>query len=314
MRYWLLHIAVFACASLAAQQIDTYVDKEAIQVGESFQVIFTLEQSVTMDTFYMEKYTTEFPAREMTYNEDGEKLTANYSLEVLLPPKDTLYQEGGLNVFKRMYTLTAWDSAMVIIPPQAISLLDSNYLFPPAMIEVTMPKADPAVEMYDINELFTETKQEGKENWNWIWIGVAALLLAVLIILLLRKKKKTVEVIQLSLRERTIQAIDELLKSELYESDLKAYYVELSLLLRSFLTENYAISFRDKTTREIMQLLDGVGVKYDTRKEIEAILGQSDMVKYAKSKPPIADVFVNTEKTKTIVEELAPLELPNIDE
>jgi hypothetical protein len=314
MRYWMVHIVFLAFTSLVAQQVDTYVDKETIQVGESFQVIFTLEQFVTMDTFYMEKFSAEFPAREMTYNEDGEKLTANYSLEVLLPPKDTLYEEGGLNVFKRMYTLTAWDSAMVIIPPQVISLLDSNYLFPPAMIEVTMPKADPAVELYDINELFTELTLEVKENWSWLWISAAALLLAALFILILSKKKKPLEVIQLSLSERTIQAIDELQKSRIYETDLKAYYVELSLLLRNFLTENYAISFRDKTTREIMQLLDGVGVKYDTRKDIEAILGQSDMVKYAKSKPPIADVFVNTEKTKTIVEELAPLELTKIDE
>jgi hypothetical protein len=297
-----------------AQSLSTYLDKDTIEVGESVRLIFSLEQDYPIDTFYMERYQNIFPGREMTYNQEGEQLTASHELEIYAA-KDTFFEANGQFNFKRIYDLTGWDSARVIIPPQTISFPDSNFLFPPVMVEVTMPRADPSADIYDINELFTEAPSE-KDSWmtylKWAWIPIV--LVALLVFFLIKRKKKVVTVAEKSLRERTLIAIEELLNSKSYEEDLKDYYVQLSLILRSFLAENYNMSFREKTTREIMMMLNKLGVTFDTRKEIEMILGQSDLVKYAKSKPPIADVFIITEKAKTIVEELAPIELPEINE
>ena len=314
MRILFMYIALFGTFFLSAQTVETYIDKDAIEVGEPLRVIFSFAQEKKIDTFFMEKYPSLFPAREMSFNEEGEKLTTHHELEIY-HTADTFYQENGKYYFKRLYDVTGWDSARVIIPPQTISFRDSNFLFPPVMFEVSLPRADPSKEIYDINELFTEMEKEDATisfylKWGWIPL----LILLVIVFLLVKRKKKTVQVEEKSLRERTIEEIDALLHSELYEKDLKGYYVELSSALRRFLSENYLMSFKEKTSREIVQLLNGLGVKYDTRKEIEKILNQSDLVKYAKSTPPIADVFIITEKAKTIVEELAPLDLPEIDE
>jgi hypothetical protein len=316
VRYLVLYIIIWGAFSAFSQRLETYIDKDSIEVGEPLRLIFSIEQDHPIDTFSMEKFRNVFPAREMTYNEEGEKLTAKHDLEIFDSAIDTFYQENDFFYFKRLYTLSGWDSALVIIPPQQISFPDSNLLFPPVMFEVTMPRADPSIEIYDIAELFTDL-DEDKESWTsfllkWGWIPL--LLVIVFVFLLIKSKKKKVVVEEKSLRERMLEVIDQLLKSELYEKDLKGYYVELSLLLRQFLSENYNMSFTDKTTKEIMQILNGVGVKFDTRKEIDLILNQSDLVKYAKSKPPIADVFIITEKAKTIIEELAPIELPKINE
>lgn len=314
MRIILIHIFLLGVFTISAQHIDSYIEKDSIEVGEPIRIIFSYDQAQAVDTFFMEKYETIFPAREITYNEEGEKLTTAHELEVY-SVIDTFYQEDGRFYFKRLYDVTGWDSARVIIPPQSISFKDSNFLFPPVMFEVTLPKADPSLEIYDINELFTEIEAE-EDSWSfwlkWGWVPFVVIVAA--LFLIFKRKKKEELIVEKSLRERTLESIDLLLKSELYEKDLKAYYVELSMTLRGFLSENYSMSFKEKTTREIMQVLNGVGVKFDTRKEIEIILGQSDLVKYAKSKPPIADVFIITEKARSIVEELAPIELPEIDE
>lgn len=314
MKHWILHIFLMIVSLAQAQSLSTYIDKDTIEVGESLRLIFSLEQENPIDTFYMEKYQADFPGREMTYSEQGEQLTAVHELEIYTA-KDTFFESNGLYHFKRIYDVTGWDSARVIIPPQTISFLDSNFLFPPVMFEVTMPQANPATDIYDINELFTDAESEEK-TWlsylKWAWIPL--LIIAILVFFLVKRKRNVVPVEEKSLRERTLEIIEELLSSKLYEEDLKGYYVQLSLALRNFLSENYNTTFNERTTREIMQLLNRLGVKFDTRKEIEVILGQSDLVKYAKSKPPIADVFIITEKAKTIVEELAPIELPEINE
>ena len=109
-------------------------------------------------------------------------------------------------------------------------------------------------------------------------------------------------------------AIDALEKEELWTKDkLKEHFIELSFILRSYLTSRYSISLLDKTTHETKLLLTKQGLNNETVDVIARILSQSDMVKFAKSKPELIAILRQSTLTKQIIAETSPLDFDNVD-
>ncbi|MBM3185664.1 MAG: hypothetical protein FJZ67_05130, partial [Bacteroidetes bacterium] len=102
------------------------------------------------------------------------------------------------------------------------------------------------------------------------------------------RKNKAIErpEMELSLKAKTLLAIDALEKAELWRKDqLKEHFVELSYILRSYLTARYQLSLLDKTTNETRLLLTQAGLKKEIVETILRLLSHSDMVKFAASEP-----------------------------
>ncbi|HAW81051.1 MAG TPA: hypothetical protein DCX27_15870 [Balneola sp.] len=70
----------------------------------------------------------------------------------------------------------------------------------------------------------------------------------------------------------------------------------------------------DKTTGEIEHLLATKGLEKSTIKLVTMILTKSDMVKFARSAPPVSEVFAVTNEARRVVNEIADLELITEDE
>lgn len=317
MKGFLFAISLLIFSGLLSQKVDLHLSEEKIQVGEKFRLIYSIESSQKIDSIPLPIHSRVFPTRKTSFNEVGERITSNYELEVLDIIVDTIVEENNSFIISRIYELTAWDSARVVFVPETIYLNDSIYEFPAKMIEVGMPKTDPTQEIYDINELFSVfDEDESSFLSKYGWIGAALILVASTIVFFLVKRKRlaTSEIVELPIRERYMLKIDKLFESELYETDLKAYYVELSIILRRFLSENYDIKLMEKTTTEILITLKGLGLKKETIEDTDLILNQSDLVKFAKSKPPVSDIYKISEKAKSIVVELSPLSEEKVDE
>ena len=116
----------------------------------------------------------------------------------------------------------------------------------------------------------------------------------------------------LSLEERTLNAIDALEKRKLWEEDrLKEHFVQLSYILRSYLTERYSISLLEKTTHEARLLLEEIALNKSTISSIISVLSEADMVKFAKSKPEVNSILLVSRMARVIVKETRPIESEN---
>lgn len=315
MRGLITYCVVFLWGAFAfSQTLNTQLSKPDIQLGERVRITFSIQSESPMDSI---RYSTKkgvFPAKSSA-NGTTQSVSVPYELEIMGLFQDTTYQEGELFIWKGIYEVTGWDSAYVILPPEQITIDDSLFYFPAALIEVSTPNADPVQPIKDINEEFTEIPlKKGfmvflKENA--FLLSLVVLLLAVIIFLLIRSKKGKKPPVELSLREQILQEITALEKSKLYEKNLKEYYFELSMIVRRFFSAHFKERMLDKTSGEIELLLAKKGLEESTIEVINKILNQSDLVKFAKSEPPIAEVFKITNDAKRVVNEVASLELSN---
>ena len=296
-----------------AQTLITEVDKEFIQIGEPFTVSFIISNSTPFDTVFYESKRSVFKGKSTDENTDI-ALNVEYDLELLEPFEDTQFVQNDKYFWKGSYTLTGWDSAYVVLPPERIVVNDSTFYFPATMIQVISPVADPTQDIYDINEEFTAIESDGF-SWKsfllthgW-WIAIL-LILAFLFFWKRFKNKSAVKPIaEVSLRDRIIAEINALEKSKTYETDLKEYYFQLSVIVRKFLSEHYQLRLMEYTTSQVRGVLRQYKISSDTIDVIERLLNQSDMVKFAKSEPPLNEVFVITNEARQIVDEVASLNL-----
>jgi hypothetical protein len=71
----------------------------------------------------------------------------------------------------------------------------------------------------------------------------------------------------------------------LADGEMKPFYIELTDILRRYLEGRFRISAIDRTTHELMRELKNSVVKRQDQAVIRDVLEESDMVKFAKSKP-----------------------------
>lgn len=306
---WVFLTAVF---TVFGQRIRTHVDHEQVQIGEPFTLTYSIQSAEAIDSIRYDHYDNLFPGK-MNVSGDTAGIAKPYELEVMTPFSDTMYRENDSTIWKGRYRLVAWDSAYVVLPPERVYLNDSLHYFPAQLVAVSSPNANPSQPLRDIHEEFTEVPEDHSGllpflKKNWWWMALVVLVIIVFIAVRRRKQKNSVPT-PISLRREFIQKIDELEASKRYEEDLKEYYYDLSLLLRRFFARHYQTRVLDKTSREVEAMLAREKVERSTIEVVSKILNQSDMVKFARSTPPVSDVFVITEEARRVIHEIADLDL-----
>lgn len=308
---WSLHIA-FICGVFFSfgQELAIDIDREKILIGESFTLTFTLKSKESLDSIDYTAKQELFLGRKNTSPQE-EEISTTYELEIVQAFSDTTFQKNDKYIWKGTYRLTAWDSAYVIIPPEEIRIKDSVYYFPAGMIHVNSPQLDNTKPIYDINESFTELPEKNAFlvfiNNNWWWIALAAVVLIAVGIYLVKRSRRAP--LPLSIRRSTLNQIDELEKSKAYEVDLKEYYFDLSIILRRFFAAHYNIRVMDKTTPEIEKILAENGLDKNMILLTRELLTESDMVKFAQSKPPLSEIQNVTNNARKVVNEITDIEL-----
>lgn len=314
MKNYLVLIALFLSGILSAQT-NAYLKKGELQIGEQTELVyeFMLDKNEKKPTF--QAYSKIIPCNKRlgnSYINTGDPI----ELEIIGTFKDTIIEKKGFNLWRGTYQITVWDSGQVVIPECRIVFKDSTYNFYPLMLSVSMPKTENGKDIYDIKESFVEIETDYfswlKDFW-WIW---TALILLGIIFYILRKrsKKPVVEIIkELSLKDKTLFALDGLEKAKMWEKEqIKEHYIELSFIFRSYLASRYELNLLEKTSYETALLLAQKNIATDTIETIKSILDYADMVKFAKSKPTEFDVLRNLAQVRQIVAETSPLEINHV--
>ncbi len=230
----------------------------------------------------------------------------------ILPPANIIahtdwHRSGAL--WTRRFTLIAFDSATLVLPPLKVRVAVGNPLETNELTLTVFPtrSGKSITEMAKIRDIRREL-----ESWRDYWAWGAGLLVLLLILgwwLRKNRHKKAPEMVQatpdsisISASELALQKIAELQQKKLWKHGLmKDHYVALSLILREFVESQYGIAAMESTTTEIRQLLKATDFPDKLRPELNELLLKSDMVKYAQSQLSDSSHETLLEKARALI-------------
>lgn len=319
MRGLILHIILLIVAGTSfSQETVATLSQNSILIGKTVLLTYSVDLTPGSKTVFKPE-TAVLPSRIMGKNGT---LAAGSSdlIEVVSPFKDTIFKDNNKEVWAGMYEITAWDSGSFVITGPTILIDDSLHYFPDIQLNVDLVKANKGQDIYDIKEAFADIPDEpfsiSRFLTDYGWIIAIALILLFSYLWMSRRNKNKPEpkIRELSLKEKTLLAIDALEKERLWEQDkLKEHYIELSFILRSYLSSRYEINLLERTTKETKLLLEQKGLHAETIRVIISILGESDMVKFAKSKPDEIAILKVSQRARQVVAETSPIEFENAE-
>jgi hypothetical protein len=293
-------LMLFSLGAFSQQkQVITTVDKTKNKLGGQF----TLTLKTTVDT----AATVVFPT--------GKQFGA---LEVIRDYGTDTVKTDGRYELVRKYGLTQFDSGKYTIPQLGVLINKKPFLTDSIKVEVAPVAVDTLKQkMYDIKDV-VHSKGENAPWWLYVLIVLGLIALGFLIAKLIKKyrKPRAEKIIYKTPIEKATVLLQQLEGKEFLEKgEIKNYYSELTDIARNYIEEAIHIPAMESTTSELIAALRIAAVKKhmsltpETVENLERILRQADLVKFAKSKPldfEIADDRKKLESTIVTIDKSIP--------
>lgn len=317
MRFLLTYSLCFFVFWSFSQNAKVEVNPSTIEVGATASLKIKVELPNNASYRY-KAFDAVVPARK---KDKSDVLVGEPSneVEVLDNFFDTIYIKDKKKIWEGVYQITVWNEGVYEVEGGTFFLDDSTITLPTATISVNLVATQKGNDLYDIDEHFADLPPADNIIIAWLksyyWI---VLILLALVFLFWRWKKVNRQpkapTKLISLKERTLMAVDHLEKERMWEKGkLKEHYIELSFILRSYLSSRYELNLLEKTTPETKLLLKQAGLHPETIESIELVLSQSDLVKFAKSQPQEIEILKISQRVRMIVTETSPLEFDNAE-
>lgn len=305
MKFKLFIYLLFFSTMIFAQQkpVETSIDTTKNKIGAEFKL--------TIKTVVNSKSKVEFP-----------KLKNIGALEVIQSyPVDTVKKDDTYELIKK-YGLTQFDSGRYTIPSIKI-LIDKKPFFTDSIkVEVANVKVDTLQQkMYDIKDI--ASVDEGIGNW-WIYVLIVLVIIGIGAFVYWYVKKRQLKKIEEEVYKTPIEKATSLLnnleKKELVQKgEIKEYYSELTDIARNYIEEAIHIPAMESTTSELIQAIRAASTQKkmtltpETVENLERVLRQADLVKFAKSKPLDFEITEDRNKIQKVIltlDNAIPTEVP----
>jgi hypothetical protein len=303
IRLYLLFLLVTTFVFAQQKQVVTSIDTIKNKIGAEFK----LSIKTTVDT-----------ASKVIFP----KLKNVGALEVIQSyPIDTIKTDGRYELIKK-YGLTQFDSGRYVIPSIKIFINSKPFLTDSLLVEVANVKVDTLKQkMFDIKGIAQADDSIG--DW-WKYLLIIALIVGIGVLIYWyikkhQKKKLEAEIFKTPI-EKATSLLDTLEKKELWQKgEVKAYYSELTDIARNYIEEAIEIPAMESTTSELIQGLRAASVKkkmtlsQEIIENLERVLKQADLVKFAKSKPLDFEITEDRNKIQKAILTLdnsIPVEVP----
>ena len=227
------------------------------------------------------------------------------SLEVLEDyPTDTLKEKDRYQLIKR-YGLTQWDSGSYTIPRLEVVINDKKFYSDSLRVEIIPVAIDTIKQpLFDIKDI--QQASSSFKWWLWLLIVLGVLGIGYMVYYLIKKRKKPLqkeEVVYTSPIDKATSQLKKLEQKQLIErGEIKGYYSELTDIARTYIEEVMQVPAMESTTSELIVSLKKTMVKRkisltpETLDNLEKVLKQADLVKFAKSKPLEFEILADREK------------------
>ncbi len=293
MKYIFTSIICFCSMLLMAQSepnIHVQIDTTHIKIGE--QLTFTINVPKN---------------KQVTFT----KLELD-SLEVAQElPADTLK-----NSISKKYLITGFDEGHFYIKSQKVFLDTKEYFTDSLLVNVATVKVDTTslAKYYKTKGIETEPYTFG-EVWyrsqNYVYILLAVIAFIVALYFLFRNKKEETKIIipKIPPYLAATKELKDLEAKELWQNNkVKAYYSELTDIVRKYIGDELLVQALETTTDELMDLLktenkqQNLGLEKETMLRLEGLLSQADFVKFAKQKPIESDIKGHESDARAVIE------------
>lgn len=224
-------------------------------------------------------------------------------------PIDTVKLDSKYELIKK-YGLTQFDSGRYVVPSIKIFINSKPFVTDSLLVEVANVQVDTLKQkMFDIKDIAAAENPMG--DW-WKYLLIIALIIGIgaFIYWFIKKrqeKKLQAEIIKTPI-EKATTLLDTLEKKELWQKgEVKAYYSELTDIARNYIEEAIEIPAMESTTSELIQGLKAASVKkkmtlsQEIIENLERVLKQADLVKFAKSKPLDFEITEDRNKIQKVI-------------
>ena len=237
-------------------------------------------------------------------------------VEVLSARSDTADANGKIRI-RRIYTITAWDAKRYTIPAQKVIVGGATK----TTGNVTLDVQAVPVDTVKSTPMPPDDIQKVPFSWGE-WVPVISVIVLALILIcfvfylyriLCHKKngralKKTRA---LSYYEQAKQDLSEIAANKMLYAEQKAYYTDVTNVLRKYISQRYNINALEMTSHEILESMKEV---CDVS-ELKVVFNTADLVKFAKYSTDANDMtyyldsivhFIDStkvEEAKDVVEE-----------
>ncbi|MEO5776955.1 MAG: hypothetical protein ABIQ27_08615 [Flavobacterium sp.] len=276
MKIKLYILFLLLSTSLFAQKVTTSVNVTKNKIGAEFKL--TLKTDV--DTLSKVK----FPEAK------------NFgALEVIQSYKIDTVKNGARYELIKKYGLTQFDSGKYVIPRIPVLINGKSIFSDSIKVEVNDVKVDTLKQkMYDIKDIAQVESPLGTW-WIYLLILLAIGVIGYFIYQFIKKRQnqpKAEVIVFKSPIEKATTLLQQLESKELWQKgEIKHYYSELTDIARNYIEEEIHIPAMESTTSELIEGLRRVSkqqklkLSNETLENLEKVLMQADLVKFAKVKP-----------------------------
>jgi hypothetical protein len=284
-----LYILFFLLStSLFAQKVTTSIDTTKNKIGAEFK----LTLKTTVDT-----------ASKVTFSN-----AKNFgNLEVIRSyPIDTIKKDNLYELIKK-YGLTQFDSGKYVVPRIPVLINNKTVFSDSIAVEINNVAVDTLKQkMHDIKDIIPA--ESGIGNWWKYLLGFLLIIgLGFLVYYFIKKRqaKKLEEIVYKTPIEKATSLIKILETKQLWQKgEIKTYYSELTDITRNYIEEEIQVPAMESTTSELINALRKVAnqkklkLSKETLANLEKVLKQADLVKFAKSKP--LDFEIEEDKNRIV--------------
>jgi hypothetical protein len=213
---------------------------------------------------------------------------------------DTTKIDNNRIAVKKVFRITSFDSGLHYIPPMEFELASANLQAKKKTNSIGIMVANPFKEV-DPQKGITDIKTPINTPFKlsellrflpWIWGGIAVLLLIGAGVWFYIKRSNPLKAF---IKEKpkepphviALRELDHIKEAKLWQKgQVKAFYSEVSDVLREYLDERYCIPAPEQITSDIVQSLRKVDLPDDkVIDKIKQVLETADLVKFAKMEP-----------------------------
>jgi len=276
MKIKLYILFLLLSTSLFSQKVTTSIDSTKKKIGAEFKL--TLKTDV--DTLSKVK----FPNAKFFG-----------ALEVIQSYKIDTVKNGARYELIKKYGLTQFDSGKYTIPRIPVLINGKPSFSDSIKVEVNDVKVDTLKQkMYDIKDIAKVESPLGSW-WIYLLILLAIGVIGYFVYKYIKKRQsqpKVEAIVYTSPIEKATSLLQQLEKKELWQKgEIKNYYSELTDIARNYIEEEIHIPAMESTTSELIEglrkaaKLQKLKLSNETVENLEKVLKQADLVKFAKVKP-----------------------------
>lgn len=204
---------------------------------------------------------------------------------------DTTELEDNLELLRLNYTITGFDEGLYYIPPFSVVANADTFFSNSLSLKISVFPVDTvSKQFYDIKSVMKPDFVLADYLYIFLIILAVALVLGLLIYFIFFKKKE-IKLIRKQEKEipphvKAFTGLEALKDKKLWQQGkYKAYYTELTDILRIYLHGRFGMNALEMTSDEILHAFDMLEEKESAYENLKQILVLSDLVKFAKFIP-----------------------------